>query len=141
MDNRINLKHYGEGNQKVKCPSCQPPHNPKDNPLSVTIENNTVVWNCHHCEFRGGSGDGTNSFKPKTYQTPVVPESKSTDNSMYKFFGDRGISKSTVDSMKIFNENSWIAFQYFDEHGSLVNVKYRTVDKQFRQSPNAKRIL
>jgi twinkle protein len=141
MDNRINLKHYGEGNQKVKCPSCQPPHNPKDNPLSVTIENNTVVWNCHHCDFKGGSGDGSNSFKPKTYQTPVVPESKSTDNSMYKFFGDRGISKSTVDSMKIFNENSWIAFQYFDEHGSLVNVKYRTVDKQFRQSPNAKRIL
>ena len=34
-----------------------------------------------------------------------------------------------------------MAFQYFDENGTLVNIKYRTVDKQFRQSPNAKRIL
>ena len=37
-ENAINVKHYAEGNQKVKCPQCQPPHNPRDTPLSVTIE-------------------------------------------------------------------------------------------------------
>jgi len=139
-ENAINVKHYAEGNQKVKCPQCQPPHNPRDTPLSVTIESGKVVWNCHHCEFRGGQGDGSNNFQ-KTYQTPVVPQQQSKDETMYDFFKKRGISKTTVDSMKIFNENSWMAFQYFDENGKLVNIKYRTVDKQFRQSPNAKRIL
>jgi twinkle protein len=140
-ENAINVKHYAEGNQKVKCPQCQPPHNPRDTPLSVTIESGKVVWNCHHCEFKGGQGDGSNNFTPKSFTAPVVPETKSKDDSMYDFFKKRGISKTTVDSMKIFNENSWMAFQYFDENGTLVNIKYRTVDKQFRQSPNAKRIL
>ena len=43
--------------------------------------------------------------------------------------------------MKIFMQNSWIGFQYFDSDGSLANIKYRSFDKEFRQSPNAKRII
>ena len=48
-ENNINLKHQQEGNQKVKCPQCQPPHNSRDNPLSVTITNDRVqVLYIHH---------------------------------------------------------------------------------------------
>lgn len=43
-----------EGNQKLKCPQCQPPHNPKDNPLSLTIKSDGFVYKCHHCDFKGG---------------------------------------------------------------------------------------
>ena len=47
-DNNIKVKHTSDGNQKVKCPQCQPPHNPKDNPLSVSIDGGTLLWKCHH---------------------------------------------------------------------------------------------
>ena len=57
------------------------------------------------------------------------------------FFKERGISESTINDFKIYNENNWIGFQYFDENGNLTNIKYRTTDKQFRQTANTKSIL
>lgn len=139
----IKPRHTDVGtSQKIKCPECQPhSHNPKDNPLSLTISFDGAVWNCHHCGFSGGIGENSQRNKPKKFETPVVPEVKKKENFLYDYFKKRGISKDTVDKFRIFNENNWIAFQYFDENGSLCNVKYRTVDKKFRQSPNAKRIV
>ena len=141
-ENGIRLNHQQEGNQKVKCPTCQPPHNPRDNPLSVTISDDGVVWNCHHCGFKGGKKTG-GIFRPYTkpvYVAPTKLEPKQ-ETFMVKFFKDRGISESTINEYKIYNENNWIGFQYFDENGNLTNIKYRTTDKQFRQSANTKSIL
>lgn len=139
----INPRHTDVGtSQKIKCPECQPhAHNPKDNPLSLTINFDGAVWNCHHCGFSGGVGQNSNQYLPKKFETPVVPKDKKKENFLYDYFKKRGISKDTVDKFRIFNENSWIAFQYFDENGALANIKYRTADKKFRQSPNAKRIV
>lgn len=141
-ENNIKVKHYQEGNQKVKCPQCQPPHNQKDNPLSVTINNDGVVWNCHHCGYTGGKKTGGiyKPYKQPVYIAPKKLEPKQ-DDFMLNFFKQRGISATTVQSFKIYNENNWIGFQYFDENGKLTNIKYRTVDKQFRQSANTKSIL
>jgi len=101
-ENQIQLKHHQEGNQKVKCPSCQPPHNPRDNPLSVTINDDGVVWNCHHCNFKGGKKTGS-IFRPYTkpvYTEPVRLEPKQ-ESFMVKFFKERGISESTINDFKI----------------------------------------
>tara|TARA_Y100000588_G_scaffold116511_2_gene127565 strand:+ start:4825 stop:6516 length:1692 start_codon:yes stop_codon:yes gene_type:complete len=140
----IKPRHYDVGSQKIKCPECQPHrHNNRDNPLSLTINPDySAVWNCHHCDFKGGVGNkiGIKTFKKK-YVKPVVPVKKTKDNFLYSFFEKRGISKETVDAFKIFNEGDWVAFQYFGQNGTLCNVKYRTVKKNFRQSPNAKRII
>ena len=138
-DEGIRVKHFGEGNQKVKCPKCQPPHNPKDNPLSVTIENNTVLWKCHHCEWTGGSGSPIRINKE--YKKPVVPDNPRQDNFVADYFSKRGISKTTLDKFGIYNESNWIAFPYYDKDSSISNVKYRTTNKEFRQSANAKKIL
>ena len=143
-ENRINLKHQQEGNQKVKCPECQPPHNPRDNPLSVTISNDAVMWKCHHCEWAGGKNTGSlyvPNKKPSYIQPKAPIVSKTSSNSFYDYMKERGISKSTCDSFKVIQENEWCVFQYFDENGQLTNIKYRTRDKQFRQSANAKSIL
>ncbi len=137
----INPKHLGDGNQKLKCPQCQPPHNPRDNPLSVTIEGNTVVWKCHHCEWTGGSGDGSNTFRRNEWVRPKVPENPIQDNFVADYFQKRGISKKVIDAFKIYNENNWIAFPYFDKDGTIANVKYRTTNKEFRQAAKAKKIL
>lgn len=76
IENNINLKHQQEGNQKVKCPQCQPPHNPRDNPLSVTITNDSVMWKCHHCEWTGGKSTGSvyKPYKKITYTQPEPPK-------------------------------------------------------------------
>jgi len=141
-ENGIKLNHQQEGNQKVKCPSCQPPHNPRDNPLSVTINDDGVVWNCHHCGFKGGKKTGS-IFRPYVKPVYVAPTKliPKQESFMLRFFKDRGISESTINEFKIYNENNWIGFQYFDENGNLTNIKYRTTDKQFRQTANTKSIL
>ena len=144
-ENRINLKHQQEGNQKVKCPECQPPHNARDNPLSVTITNDAVMWKCHHCEWTGGKSTGslyTPALSKPTYVRPNGPKvSRSPSDSFYEYMKERGISKDTCERFKVIQENEWCVFQYFDETGQLTNIKYRTRDKQFRQSANAKSIL
>ena len=146
FENNIKLKHQQDGTQKTKCPQCQPPHNPKDNPLSVTIDPEGIVWKCHHCDWTGGRKTGyiyRPIAKPK-YIPPEQPKQTTDDKKrqfLIDFFKKRGISASTIDKFKIFEENNWIGFQYFDENGELTNIKYRTLDKQFRQSANSKSIL
>ena len=143
LDYGIKLKHMNEGSQKVKCPQCQPHnHNIKDNPLSVTINSEGTVWFCHHCNWKGSCHYKTYNHKlrPKKYQKPDLP--KASENTfLYDFFEKRGIRKETVNKMKIFQDEQWIGFQYFDKDKTLTNIKYRTKDKFFKQSKDAKQIL
>lgn len=144
-DNNISVKHTSDGNQKVKCPQCQPPHNPRDNPLSVTINSDGVVWMCHHCEWKGGGKEKTD-FKfynrpvKKTYQKPNKTVETPTSK-MYEYFASRKISKETVDNLGIKSDKNMIAFQYFDSDGSVANIKFRGNKKTFAQTPGTKPIL
>lgn len=145
----IKLNNYGEGNHKTKCPRCQPPHNGKDRPLSITIENGIAVWNCHHCEFRGTTltprSGGFNNFvtRPKKiYAVPEIPKTTKTPDTLYAYFSERGISSETVKKKGVYIEGDhWIAIPYHDKNGKVVNIKYRTKNKKFKQVPNAKRTL
>tara|TARA_Y100001938_G_C8098048_1_gene439487 strand:+ start:2096 stop:3808 length:1713 start_codon:yes stop_codon:yes gene_type:complete len=143
-ENGIKAKSY-EGNTKNKCPRCQPPHNKNDNPLSLSCDGTSAVWNCHHCGWSGGTSTSTNNFvtaREKIYVAPKLPEKTETPSTMYTWFSERGISKETVQKKEIYIEDKyWIAFPYKDEEGKVVNIKYRTQSKKFKQSPNAKRSL
>lgn len=144
-------KHTQSGYQKIKCPNCQPPHNPKDRPLSLTIEEDgSFVYKCHHCDFAGG-WKTSQSYKTKylkdyiqpkkSFVKPERPKTVKRETFLYDFMQSRGISKNTSDSLKIYTEGKWIAFPYFDEESELINIKFRDTQKQFRQTPNAKRII
>jgi len=141
----IQVRSFALGNHKTKCPECQPNnHNPKDDPLSVTVDLDHAIYNCHHCGFSGGVGDG--SIKPTwTPPTPKYEKPKPVKNDpmekAYTWFKTRGIGKVTVDAMKIGYENNQIAFQYFDANGDLTNIKYRGANKTFRQTAQTKPIL
>ena len=146
QEENIKLKHTESGNQKTKCPKCQPPHNSRDNPLSVTIDGDSAVWKCHHCDWSGTTlrGNTTNfvSRPKKVYVAPKTPADPKTPPSLYKYFADRGISQKVVEAMQIYvDQDVWIAMPYFDENGATVNIKYRTQGKKFKQTPNAKRTL
>ena len=142
-DANIELKHYDQGTEKTKCPECQPPHKSSDRPLSVTIEGENAVWNCHHCGYKGTTNTATNfvTTPRKTYVKPVIPTDKYTPDTLYEYFAERGISKETVQDQGIYADGAWIALPYFDENKQVVNIKYRTKSKKFKQSPNAKRTL
>jgi len=144
-------KNTEVGTQKIKCPSCQPHnHNPKDNPLALTIESTgQCVWFCHHCEFTGGlnantgwKGESKVNRPEKIYVPPVVPKEPSKPSKMYSFFATRHISKETVDAFGIYMENDyWIGMPYYNLNKDVVNIKYRSADKKFKQSPNGKKSL
>ena len=142
-DEGINIQTLTEGNNKIKCPKCQPPHKMSDNPLSVTIEGNTAKWKCHHCEWTGGIGENTMSNFSRTmrYEKPNLPTKMEQKDFVADYFSKRGISKKILDKFKIYNENKWIALPYIDKDEEIVNVKYRTTQKEFRQTAKAKKII
>ena len=119
LDNGINTDKQSEGARKVKCPKCQPPHNSKDFPLSLTITAHNVMWNCHHCSWSGGEflTGMSKTYQTKTYEKPKKPERVVRNDFLYSFMKNRGLTKSTIDELKIYVDNgSWIAFPYFDEN-------------------------
>ena len=140
----IRLRKFEHGTQKTKCPKCQPhDHNPADNPLSVTINEEGTVWLCHHCDWRGSYFNNSDKMyrpKKKEYVKPEPPK-ENVNEKMYKYFEKRKISKKTVDFFKVFEENGWYGLQYFNLKGELENIKYRNESKNFRQTQGARQIL
>lgn len=142
-EHNINANNCDIGTYKLNCPQCQPPHNPKDRPLSLTIENNTALWLCHHCNFSGSVKEGGSSGNVKTKVVKKdIGFNQSSNSFLDKYFAGRSISRETYESFNIFsNDNKWIAFPYNGFNNRCDNIKYRTTDKQFKQTPNAKKSL
>ena len=93
----IKVNGYNEGSQKVKCSACQPPHDSKDRPLSVTIQQDHAVWNCHHCGRTGTTmrGNTTNfvARPKKVFVAPKTPENPKKPETLYEWFSKRDSRK------------------------------------------------
>jgi len=61
----------GQGQYKITCPSCQNNRtkNRTDTPLSVNINSETIVYNCHHCGINGAF-PRTQGVKMSVVKTP-----------------------------------------------------------------------
>ena len=84
-------------------------------------------------------------------EKPKTSNFRPLDPQLLEYFGQRGISKETLERNQVAQEHTWmpgqaanagpaIAFPYM-RHGEVVNVKYRTMDKCFRQVKGAEKIL
>ena len=138
----IDAYSLADGNHKIRCPECQPPHNSRDRPLSVTIDGDGVVFNCHHCGYKGGvrRDDVMPSLKKKSVEN--VPFDAGTSSFLDMFFKSRGIGKDTYKSFNVFSkDNDWIAFPYNGRDHKCDNIKYRDKEKNFRQVKNGKKTL
>ena len=153
------------GQYRVPCPFCKETrHNPKDTSMAISIE--TGLYFCHHCGV-GGCADTDKQDndkyrrkrepvreRPKIYKLPEQQSGHSLNAGTYEWFANRGISRETVDKMRITEGtemmppgqggDAWgyagtIQFNYYmgDEK---VNVKYRTRDKRFRMVQGAQLI-
>ena len=147
----IKLRNWTIGDHKTVCPKCsQTRRNKKDKCLSVLIEHNGgAVWKCHHCDWTGGVGHTARSyFKKRIQYKRPAPITKTNGKPSLEWFNRRGISQETIEAFRIQRTNAWFgdgeqpcyAFPYYKD-GELVNIKYRSQDKQFRQESGAERTL
>lgn len=161
----IHLPKLSIGEYRVLCPECSHTRKKKnDKCLSVTVKSGSdgAVWYCHHCEWTGGVSDEpfrglqegqvtSRAITPPEKPKPIsLPSQNGATDKFYEWFKVRGISRETVDDFGIIRtsqffansgkEEPCIGFPYF-ENGEVVNVKYRTASKSFRQEKGSKRTL
>jgi len=148
----IHLRNKSVGDHKTICPQCSSNRKNKTDPcLSVTLDSDGgAVWKCHHCDWVGNipsNNQGRFDPKPVIYRKPNLPpvEQRQVPDALVDWFSKRSIPEKVWRSFGIYLDTRGanqanIAFPYFLD-GDVVNVKYRSFDKQFRQEPKSRRTL
>lgn len=154
----IRLHSYAPGSKKLRCPKCQHSRaNKLDESLSVTIGvDGHAVWKCHHskCGWVGTTVEHQDRSRPIKSQRPVRPafECQSLPPATLDWFAKRKLSEGTLNRARVAWINTWmpgcdpgqtigaIAFPYHRK-STVVNVKYRSLDKRFRQEKGAEKIF
>lgn len=146
----IDTRGKSGGEIKTLCPECSKTRKKKNVPcLNVNIDKG--VWNCWHCGWAGGLGNGIIHRPKVSYIKPdYVASSSGIDPDIASWFASRGISEGVLVRNQIGKgkayfpqveeERGCILFPYM-RNGEVVNIKYRTRDKMFRLSAGAERIL
>lgn len=132
----------GSGTQvKTICPICTPhlrkPANRNSKDLSVDTVNG--VWNCHNCGWKGG----INQQAEKTYIKPPKVEVPLSEE-VISYFKSRKINEATLKHFEISEKyesgKKWILFPFVRD-GEWVNIKQRSLDKDFRLTKDAELTL
>ena len=141
-----------EGKSEGICPLCSADRKPANQKLKcASYDWERGLGTCHHCSKtfqlhtfeRKGASD-------RTYIKPEPIEVKPVSTKVEDWFKSRGISKETLDEMKVTEgpeympqsgqvENA-IHFNYY-AGGELVNIKYRDGRKNFKLYKGAERIF
>lgn len=158
----IRPRKHTEGEHRTTCPKCSHTRKKKTDPcLAVKIDGDGgATWLCQHCGWSGNIASERYCYREPTFKRqhaakppharPVPPENPEKPESMFQWFEGRGISQETVDDAGCYLTTQWfprteknercIAFPYTRD-GQLVNHKYRTQAKDFRQDKGAEPIL
>jgi len=147
----IDTKGKTSGQMKVKCPACIDIRTKKsDTSLSVNLDKG--VAKCHYCNEKSFREPHTSNMMNYSYTLPpqTWKNYTSLSENLVRYFEKRGISQSTLIDNLITEEVVYqpavgkkvpsIVFNYF-EGETLINKKYRTLDKKFTQSAGTKNIF
>jgi twinkle protein len=152
----IKLSNYGEGSHKCLCPQCSHTRKHKSDPcLSVTIDEDGCAYHCHNCGWSGGVKEGDDRREPARPRTRHRPDASKLNLSSLPpaalhWFAARGISARTLAVAGVKWSRQWfaeggdtdcIAFPYRKPGGEVVNAKFRTLDKQFRQMKDGEKLF
>lgn len=139
------------GTAKVKCPVCGPERKNKAD-KSLYVNFNSGVAKCFHCEGLFFKDSIQKSVERENFTLPVQTWKNYTNLSdgVVKYFEGRKINQYTLNALEVSEELYYqpqlqkevnnIVFNYF-EGNVLVNKKYRSGNKKFTQSKNAKSIF
>lgn len=138
------------GQIKTKCPQCGHLRRKHRNDKSLSVNVDEGVYRCHHCGWSGGLKQKEKPIRVKSYVKPVYQPIVNSEADFYWWFEERSISRDVVIANGISTCEVWmpqtektepvLAFPYFRD-GEVINVKYRTVDKNFRMEKGAELIL
>ena len=157
----IELPPGAYGEVDTICPECS--HTRKKR-TARCLSVNTIDqrWCCHHCGWSGaldlhGADYGasirprvSSPAPPRAYTIPKPPPAVPLPAEVVEWFAHRCIPELVLIAAGITAGQEWfrevegcalaIRFPYL-RNGTLVNIKYRTLDKHFRMVPGAERIL
>jgi twinkle protein len=128
------------------CPKCSDERR-KSN--KKCLSSNGEVFFCHHCGYSGRHKEGNSNYFSekertvvKTYRTidQEIPSTESLSDDANEFFEKRQITKEALKRNKICFKNNEIMFPYFKD-GEIVNIKYRTLNKEYRQEKDAEKVF
>lgn len=153
LENLGIILRRSNGQTKTTCPKCSASRkNKKEFCLSVDIDKG--VFKCHNCDWKGNVA----AYESKTNYRKLdknlfLKDAKITDSR--KYLNGRGLSDHTIDVFMLFEkvlkfppkgenekwqEKKCIAFPYF-RGTELINVQYRSRDKDFRLEKDAELIF
>lgn len=156
-----NVLSRARGTQiKVVCPLCHDRRtNKADRALSINTQ--TLEYHCHYCDAKGvlksryaESAGVENQYFKAPKREYIKPKPKKDDASKFaesflEYFKGRGISEQTLIEAKVTQETEYfpqkqarsgcIGFNYY-LNDELINVKYRTRDKDFKLVSGARLI-
>lgn len=147
MQYREKLRELGiylDKSGKQTCPKCSETRkNKTDKCLSVTYDNEAVLYKCHHCDWAGAVFYRDKFETKKVYQKPKQAKERDNQKPLYDYFAKRKISQETLKKYDVvYSDNKEIVFKYY-KNGELVNNKYRTNlgngKKSFRQEKDTEK--
>lgn len=155
----IKLAKHGIGDHRTICPLCSAQRRNSAEPcLSVTIDSEHAVWNCHHCGWRGstraaeiearqqaGRLSKPRAVDPARHTIGILPQAK------IDWFAKRGIERSTLERWGVGYGRAYIqahqaevdvlVFPYRMPGGELINCKFRSAEKHFGQIKGGEKVL
>ena len=154
MDVNTSIKNstinLSDGQHKITCPLCSSERrkNKHDKPLSVNIDSDKVIFNCHHCG-ENGIVNKTNGVKykvtPKIMTKKVLTPAPTNEDKASEWLQSRSICVDTAKSYGcILREKKYkpvIGFIYGTEDNAEA-IKYRSAndEKIFWWDGNAKKL-
>jgi twinkle protein len=145
----IETKGRTSGDYKTRCPQCSHLRKKKSDP-SLSINLDTGLYNCHHCEWSGTvAGKPERISKKEDYSVPDINNTPLSDDLLQEVLS-RGISKSTIlrwglteseHYMVVPGANKKCVNFNYKRDGELVNIKYRDDQKNFQFSKGAELIM
>lgn len=150
-----NYNIYGipEGAKYHTCPQCsegRKPENKKKKVLSVFWD--TGLGHCNHCleTIQLHTFKRKNKEKKEYAKPPKQDFSFDYSEGLLKWYEDRGISKNTLQRLKVTEgkeympqvkaERNCVKFNYFLQ-GELINIKFRDGEKNFKLVKDAEKII
>ena len=102
----------GQGQHKIKCPSCSPSRkNKTDRTLSLKIEQDKILFQCWHCDQQGivplaERVEKTNRVEPMSVAKNV--EKTPLTGAALAWLEGRGISEETANKARLVSTRAWV---------------------------------
>jgi twinkle protein len=135
------------GENYMPCPECSK-HRKHQKAKCFSWNNEKMAGKCHNCDASFVIHNP--SEKEKEFTAPVWKNKTGLTEGAAKWFEGRMISQKVLNDMKVYSdveympqllkETTVICFPFFKD-GNLVNIKYRTGNKEFKLVSGAELIL